>query len=749
MPATAVKFRQLDSTTTAIRSRSRGRSASATDAASTSTSIVETTCQKVRNILDMTIANIIWKRNIFDHENLEVHELQPESGDHMASSLNVRRLKKDHSSHINWILQLLNGVMEAITRGYLRTLNIVVLLDPKDPNNIIEAYRFDFVYSALGAPGIAFGESTPTSPDVYRMMRAVQHTLINACDELDPLPADNHDQSFLDFRLTYYGHTPTTYEPPNFQLFRGDVWFGTRDANQQPYERIAGSTFSHPLLHKINVRLTSIANLLPRESHPTDYPGDISASWRRSGREKDAQERNIAWVSNSDASIQQAGQMINGQLVELAGQHSPFHSHLPGIIVEGVVRFCAKNSQQLGTNDADETMSLDRSGETVTLVGHQYESVTPDDPDVYNCNLHIQALGLSTQSHSPQAPVDDHETSSDGEETTQSNDNFRTIPTSKRKQSATCRKQARSSKTRKRSVKPPASKRKPKGRVQRENSKEKRSAVQSKNDLEKKEKAKCPCKRQCGETKIQCALCCQWVHGTYMDDAIEDAPERFKCLFCRIKQQRVYDEDVKIKASVRLLYLYRQVVATARRNCKFPESEEMMGSYGCSDIEIAALHSWMLRDGFIDSKATASSGQGYMKNKLSHLSFAKLMSPGGPVEQQEFAIPPWSGFREGSEMQQHLDSYLSKHTTESSPAGLFSSSSVYSLSASRRFQHEPVNQLHGVSSDTPQGQLSLATLPSQSQWSGSAQLVELPSEKTSRSISFQGVVEDSATCQLL
>ncbi|EIW71969.1 hypothetical protein TREMEDRAFT_58112 [Tremella mesenterica DSM 1558] len=126
----------------------------------------------------------------------------------------------------------------------------------------------------------------------------------------------------------------------------------------------------HALIRSCNFPVSflitySIVILLPRESRRTDYPGDISIRekiWQREGKCLLPGSQTGMLPSNG------RGQMINGQ--------TP--THLAGVTVRGVACFCAKNTQQFEI-------------------------------------LHIQALGLSTHSHSPQTPVDDHETSSDGE----------------------------------------------------------------------------------------------------------------------------------------------------------------------------------------------------------------------------------------------------------------------------------------------------------------------------------------------
>ncbi|WOO76949.1 uncharacterized protein LOC62_01G000561 [Vanrija pseudolonga] len=103
------------------------------------------------------------------------------------------------------------GIYHAIASRYLKKLSFVILLDPNDRDNVIEAYTFDFSYcDETGSPDISMSQfSTTTSLESSITGTApasaadLQMTMI--ISELPALPR----QRYVDIRLQYTDDTPT------------------------------------------------------------------------------------------------------------------------------------------------------------------------------------------------------------------------------------------------------------------------------------------------------------------------------------------------------------------------------------------------------------------------------------------------------------------------------------------------------------------------------------------------------------
>ncbi|CDO73614.1 hypothetical protein BN946_scf185014.g84 [Trametes cinnabarina] len=170
-----------------------------------------------------------------------------------------------------------------------------MLQDDQDPNNIIEAYTFNFTlptrYQYCKIPGsnaavpiMSLGEDmmnlslsgsggahdpvaaaarqgkVPTLGEVKRSLKALIKNLIQATTQMDALPK----RRFATFKLFYYENTPEDYEPPHFRAGDAtkDKWFmSTHEKGEVPERCSVGSVQTG--YHGVDVKVTSVSAYLP------------------------------------------------------------------------------------------------------------------------------------------------------------------------------------------------------------------------------------------------------------------------------------------------------------------------------------------------------------------------------------------------------------------------------------------------------------------------------------------------------
>ncbi|RPD66479.1 hypothetical protein L227DRAFT_649196 [Lentinus tigrinus ALCF2SS1-6] len=184
-----------------------------------------------------------------------------------------------------------NGIFDALSKQYLRSFIFAIYLDDQDPNNIIEAYTFNFSYCKVpGAtevvPVMTLGDEmsnlslsgsglrkaqdpvaeatkrgkVPTLGEVKRSLKTLIKNLIQATTQMDALPK----RRFATFKLFYYDNTPDDYEPPHFRAgdTNKDKWFMTTHNQGELPERCSVG-FVHTGYHGVDVKVTSVSGYLP------------------------------------------------------------------------------------------------------------------------------------------------------------------------------------------------------------------------------------------------------------------------------------------------------------------------------------------------------------------------------------------------------------------------------------------------------------------------------------------------------
>ncbi|KAK0196564.1 HORMA domain-containing protein [Armillaria mellea] len=258
-----------------------------------------------------------------------------------VNSFKIMTMTRGYTDEADRLLNYLEyGVFDALQKQYLRTFIFAVYLDNKDPNNIIEAYTFNFQYHKLPGtdttvPVMTLGDDTkrtplrgfnagkkdpvaeavskgklPTLRDVKRSVKTLLKTLITSMTQMDVLPK----RRFASFKMFYTDDTPSEYEPPHFIAADAekDKWFFmTHDMDEIPDKWSVGKVNTGH--HAVNVSVTSIATYLPSSTEhdnapftgtttrgvtaPTLSPTE-EATLRMEQAEKqkeDAENRNIVW----------------------------------------------------------------------------------------------------------------------------------------------------------------------------------------------------------------------------------------------------------------------------------------------------------------------------------------------------------------------------------------------------------------------------------------------------------------------
>ena len=150
------------------------------------------------------------------------------------NALNVPKMLRKCAKSKRLLDAMENGVFDALERGYLRSVALVIS-HPDDPKTLLEEYLFTVEYDeakrarvltsgggakekervlSADATGKKRDEGRLTDPKRIRKNAiATTRTLLSLVRTLDALP----DGSAANLNLTYTEETPATYEPPFFE----------------------------------------------------------------------------------------------------------------------------------------------------------------------------------------------------------------------------------------------------------------------------------------------------------------------------------------------------------------------------------------------------------------------------------------------------------------------------------------------------------------------------------------------------
>ncbi|KAG6330851.1 hypothetical protein ID866_8238 [Astraeus odoratus] len=233
------------------------------------------------------------------------------------SGVTIMSLKRGFTNEGDKILNYLeHGIFDAIQKQYLRKFIFAIYLDSHDPNNIIEAYTFNFRYYNI--PG------TNTVVPIMSLGDQLSELSLGRTGSLDPvsetlkrgkLPTLGEVKRSL--KLFFNENTPDDYQPPHFCA--GDIdshkwFFATHKTSEMP-EKMSIGNFETGW-HGVNMEVTSVSCYLPSvtEDNYAMFTGITSNSVPRLTpleeaqlraedaelQRKDALNRNVIWNADDE-----------------------------------------------------------------------------------------------------------------------------------------------------------------------------------------------------------------------------------------------------------------------------------------------------------------------------------------------------------------------------------------------------------------------------------------------------------------
>ncbi|KAN0140777.1 DNA-binding protein [Lactarius tabidus] len=254
-----------------------------------------------------------------------------EASSRSTNGFAVTTITRGWSAEADKLLDYLeNGIFDAIEKQYLRSFIFAIYLDPEDPNNIIEAYTFNFEYRRIEGtdvvvPIMSLGEdmkklslgdggskdptvhasaagSLPTFKDVKKSLKTLIKTLIQAITQMDALPK----RRYATFKAFYYPRTPPTYEPPHFRPGDSEAnryFFSTHGKDEVPERWGVGKLETG--WHGVNAHIASVSAYIPPAETSNCFPPSEGSDLRTfaskqrqaqlEAQKQDARERTTIW----------------------------------------------------------------------------------------------------------------------------------------------------------------------------------------------------------------------------------------------------------------------------------------------------------------------------------------------------------------------------------------------------------------------------------------------------------------------
>ncbi|THH17110.1 hypothetical protein EW146_g3631 [Bondarzewia mesenterica] len=269
-----------------------------------------------------------------------------EKGHQKKSGFRAVTIARGWSAEADKILDYLEcGIFDALAKQYLRSLIFAVYLlvfpkDEEDPNNIVEAYTFNFKYQAVPGsdtpvPIMSLGEDLlklslngsknsvdpvteatkngklHTLGDVQKSLKALIKVLITFYSLISNGYFNELERRFAKFKVFYYPYTPASYEPPHFRPgdAEKDRWFfATHRPNEVPEKYSIGNL--ETVWHGVDVHVASVSGIIPAaDDSKAPFAGMTtgpnaranvaeSAASRRAhieAQRHDARERRVVW----------------------------------------------------------------------------------------------------------------------------------------------------------------------------------------------------------------------------------------------------------------------------------------------------------------------------------------------------------------------------------------------------------------------------------------------------------------------
>ncbi|KAI0032290.1 HORMA domain-containing protein, partial [Vararia minispora EC-137] len=275
----------------------------------------------------------------------------PPNSQGSASGFKVMTVSRGWSLEADKLLDFVEkGIYEALEKSYLKSFIFAIYLDEEDPNNIVEAYTFNFQYYKVpgtdtAIPIMSLGEDLnklslnnlevtdpvaraisesrlPTLGDVKKSLKTLVKRLISAVNQMDRLPT----RKFVTFKLFYYPHTPFNYEPPCFVAGDSDrdrFFFTTHRTNEVPEKWSIGKMETGH--HSVDVHITSVSAFIPTHEQDdlpftglSDQPSTFATAFstkraEAEAQKRDARERCVVWDAERISRMDSADLDANGE----------------------------------------------------------------------------------------------------------------------------------------------------------------------------------------------------------------------------------------------------------------------------------------------------------------------------------------------------------------------------------------------------------------------------------------------------
>ncbi|KAE9398986.1 DNA-binding protein [Gymnopus androsaceus JB14] len=240
----------------------------------------------------------------------------PVTGKKTVNGFKIMTMTRGYTDEADRILNYLEyGIFDALQKQYLKSFVFAIYLDSKDPNNIVEAYTFNFQYHTIPGtdmiiPVMSLGDdlkrmslqgndpvveaakrgTVPTLKDVKRSVKTLLKTLISSMHQMDVLPK----RRYATFKVFYTDDTPSEYEPPHFKPgdYERDKWyFSTHETHEVPDTWNLGNLNAG--WHEVDVSAIPPPALTPAEeiAHRTEEIKKHAL---------DAETRRVIWAAESE-----------------------------------------------------------------------------------------------------------------------------------------------------------------------------------------------------------------------------------------------------------------------------------------------------------------------------------------------------------------------------------------------------------------------------------------------------------------
>ncbi|KAG8950381.1 DNA binding protein, partial [Tulasnella sp. 408] len=262
---------------------------------------------------------------LFPEESLTDVHLRFRSEGERDVAYVVKQLSKDSTGDAKRMYDYIEkGICDAIEKQYLSSFVFAIYLDRNDPNNIIEAYTFNFSYHEVpGQEGrvptmdlnvrmgdMSLGSDTDqqqnkeasaapvgrSSLEVATNLRTLLRNISTRASMLYSLPR----RRYATFKLYYTPETPEEYQPPGFTAVDPEdarLYFATHHSEEVPDREVYGTIETG--YHSIDVKVATLTHCIPQT--------DLSAPAGRSDRKaeiaeqtQDAHDRNVVWSAEVD-----------------------------------------------------------------------------------------------------------------------------------------------------------------------------------------------------------------------------------------------------------------------------------------------------------------------------------------------------------------------------------------------------------------------------------------------------------------